>query len=112
MAVQTWCYPPSEPSEDFPSFHAFGQTSTCPQDRRVPQREKAAAFAAPLRLYYARNPRKALELASEATQAVDFKAWKACVERCLGQDWWWKARLGKAYYQLGASTEMNRNDDT
>lgn len=36
-----------------------------------------------------RNPRKALELASEATQAVDFK------------DWWWKARLGKAYYQLG-----------
>lgn len=40
-------------------------------------------------LYYARNPRKALELASEATQAVDFK------------DWWWKARLGKAYYQLG-----------
>lgn len=40
-------------------------------------------------LWYARNPRKALELSSEATQAADFK------------DWWWKARLGKAYYQLG-----------
>lgn len=40
-------------------------------------------------LHYAHNPRKALELASEATQACDFK------------DWWWKARLGKAYYQLG-----------
>merc|ERR1740138_134855 len=40
-------------------------------------------------LYYARNPRKALELGSAATIAVDFK------------DWWWKARLGLCYYQLG-----------
>eukprot|EP00439_Symbiodinium_sp_Y106_P087008 s419_g38.t1 len=35
------------------------------------------------------------ELASEAAQAVDFK------DRPIGSDWWWKARLGKAYYQLG-----------
>eukprot|EP00741_Cyanophora_paradoxa_P011225 tig00020554_g10845.t1 len=35
------------------------------------------------------NPRKALELAAYATQTADFK------------DWWWKAKLGKCYYQLG-----------
>jgi len=53
------------------------------------QRAPIAKALCDYMLYYARNPRKALELASEATQAVDFK------------DWWWKARLGKAYYQLG-----------
>nr|CCA18634.1 sporangia induced TRP protein putative [Albugo laibachii Nc14] len=40
-------------------------------------------------LYHARNPRRALELASEATVACNYK------------DWWWKARLGKCYYHLG-----------
>lgn len=40
-------------------------------------------------LYHDHNPRKALELAAEATRVVDFK------------DWWWKARLGKCYYKLG-----------
>eukprot|EP01012_Entosiphon_sulcatum_P032224 TRINITY_DN40999_c0_g1_i1.p1 TRINITY_DN40999_c0_g1~~TRINITY_DN40999_c0_g1_i1.p1 ORF type:complete len:520 (-),score=63.38 TRINITY_DN40999_c0_g1_i1:878-2437(-) len=40
-------------------------------------------------LYHDHNSRVAIELASEATKAVDFK------------DWWWKARLGKCYYQLG-----------
>ena len=40
-------------------------------------------------LYVEHNPKKALELAIEATQAANFK------------DWWWKARLGKCYYQLG-----------
>ncbi|RLN91567.1 hypothetical protein BBJ28_00007926 [Nothophytophthora sp. Chile5] len=40
-------------------------------------------------LYCEHNPRKALELAAEATVAADYK------------DWWWKARLGKCYYQLG-----------
>lgn len=40
-------------------------------------------------LYHEHNPRKALELAAEATVAADYK------------DWWWKARLGKCYYQLG-----------
>lgn len=40
-------------------------------------------------LYHDHNPKKALELAAEATKAAEFK------------DWWWKARLGKCYYQLG-----------
>jgi len=53
------------------------------------QRPAIAKALCDYMIYYARNPRKALELASEATQAVEFK------------DWWWKARLGKAYYQLG-----------
>ncbi len=39
--------------------------------------------------YFEHNPKKALELCSEGTVSSDFK------------DWWWKARLGKAYYQLG-----------
>ncbi|CAE7034026.1 Ttc8 [Symbiodinium sp. CCMP2592] len=57
--------------------------------QKYAQRPAIAKALCDYMLYYARNPRKALELASEATQAVDFK------------DWWWKARLGKAYYQLG-----------
>jgi len=40
-------------------------------------------------IYHDANPRKALELAAEATEKNQFK------------DWWWKARLGKCYYQLG-----------
>lgn len=40
-------------------------------------------------LYHEHNPRAALELAAEATVA------------CAFGDWWWKARLGKCYYQLG-----------
>lgn len=40
-------------------------------------------------LYYMHNPRRALELASEATAACDYR------------DWWWKARIGKCQYQLG-----------
>jgi tetratricopeptide repeat protein 8 len=40
-------------------------------------------------LYHEHNPRKALELAAEATRVAEFK------------DWWWKARLGKCYYKLG-----------
>lgn len=40
-------------------------------------------------LYHDHNPKKALELGSEATKTAEFK------------DWWWKARLGKCYYQLG-----------
>jgi ribonucleoside-diphosphate reductase alpha chain len=39
-------------------------------------------------LYHEHNAKKALELCSEATIVADFK------------DWWWKARLGKAYYQV------------
>lgn len=40
-------------------------------------------------LYHEHNPRRALELAAEATVQANY------------QDWWWKARLGKCYYQLG-----------
>lgn len=40
-------------------------------------------------LYVDHNPRRALELCDECTQAAGFA------------DWWWKARLGKCYYQLG-----------
>lgn len=40
-------------------------------------------------LYHDHNPRKALELATHATQLANF------------EDWWWKERLGKCYYMLG-----------
>ena len=40
-------------------------------------------------LYHDHNPRLALELCAKATLIADY------------QDWWWKARLGKCYYQLG-----------
>lgn len=40
-------------------------------------------------VYHESNFKKALELAAEATKQAEF------------QDWWWKARLGKSYYQLG-----------
>jgi tetratricopeptide repeat protein 8 len=47
-------------------------------------------------IYHDHNPKKGLELAAEATKAADFK------------DWWWKARLGKCYYQLGMFREAER----
>jgi len=40
-------------------------------------------------IYCEHNPTKAMELAAFATVEEDFK------------NWWWKARLGKCYYQLG-----------
>lgn len=39
-------------------------------------------------LYVENNPKKALELASEATIIFNYK------------DWWWKERLGKCYYMV------------
>eukprot|EP00398_MALV-I-01_sp_L67-1_P000936 gene936-802_t len=47
-------------------------------------------------LYYMHNPRRALELASEATAVCDYK------------DWWWKARIGKCQYQLGMYREAEK----
>ena len=41
-------------------------------------------------IYVEHNVRKALELCSEATKENEFKSW------------WWKARLGKCYFKLGA----------
>lgn len=40
-------------------------------------------------IYNDHNIKRALELCSLATTTVEF------------QDWWWKSRLGKCYYQLG-----------
>merc|ERR1712078_741071 len=39
------------------------------------------------------NPKKGAELCALATKQVEFA------------DWWWKARLGKCYYQLGLLRE-------
>lgn len=47
-------------------------------------------------LYVERNTKKALELAAEQTKLSQFK------------DWWWKARLGKCYYQLGMFRDAER----
>ncbi|GAX76630.1 hypothetical protein CEUSTIGMA_g4076.t1 [Chlamydomonas eustigma] len=44
-------------------------------------------------IYNDHNMKRALELCALATQGHDF------------QDWWWKARLGKCYYQLGLLRE-------
>lgn len=46
--------------------------------------------------YFLNNPRKALELAAEATKASEYK------------DWWWKARLGKAYFQMGCYRDAEK----
>ena len=47
-------------------------------------------------LYHDHNPTKALELANHATQYAQF------------EDWWWKERLGKCYYQLGLFREAEK----
>lgn len=47
-------------------------------------------------LYHEHNPKKALELCAHATAHADYK------------DWWWKARLGKSYYQLGLYREAEK----
>lgn len=47
-------------------------------------------------LYHEHNPKRALDLGAEATKASQFG------------DWWWKARLGKAYYQLGMLREAEQ----
>jgi tetratricopeptide repeat protein 8 len=57
--------------------------------RKYAQRQALAKVLCDFILYHDHNPKKALELCSEATQAQEYK------------DWWWKARLGKCYYQLG-----------
>eukprot|EP01062_Namystynia_karyoxenos_P073916 TRINITY_DN7072_c0_g1_i1.p1 TRINITY_DN7072_c0_g1~~TRINITY_DN7072_c0_g1_i1.p1 ORF type:complete len:543 (+),score=208.66 TRINITY_DN7072_c0_g1_i1:87-1631(+) len=53
------------------------------------QRPPLAKVLCDFVLYHDHNPRRALELAAEATKAAEYN------------DWWWKARLGKCYYQLG-----------
>ena len=57
--------------------------------KKYAQRPPLAKALCDYLLYVDHNPRKALELCAEATQATNLN------------DWWWKARLGKCYYQLG-----------
>eukprot|EP00451_Oxyrrhis_marina_P015597 CAMPEP_0204328882 /NCGR_PEP_ID=MMETSP0469-20131031/13746_1 /ASSEMBLY_ACC=CAM_ASM_000384 /TAXON_ID=2969 /ORGANISM="Oxyrrhis marina" /LENGTH=360 /DNA_ID=CAMNT_0051311389 /DNA_START=29 /DNA_END=1111 /DNA_ORIENTATION=- len=64
--------------------------------QKYAQRPPIAKALCDYLIYYLRNPRKALELASEATQVADYK------------DWWWKARLGKCYFQLGLYREAEK----
>eukprot|EP01016_Furgasonia_blochmanni_P050532 TRINITY_DN7821_c0_g2_i4.p1 TRINITY_DN7821_c0_g2~~TRINITY_DN7821_c0_g2_i4.p1 ORF type:complete len:494 (-),score=70.15 TRINITY_DN7821_c0_g2_i4:38-1519(-) len=47
-------------------------------------------------IYVEHNPKKALELAAEATVVNNFN------------DWWWKVRLGKCYFQLGLYREAEK----
>eukprot|EP00903_Cladosiphon_okamuranus_P013708 g12764.t1 len=64
--------------------------------RRYARRSSLAMVLADYLIFVERNPRKALDLAAEATALKEFK------------DWWWKARLGKCYYKLGMLREAER----
>jgi len=57
--------------------------------KRYARRPALAKVLCDYLIYHDHNPKKALALAAEATQ------------QCRYEDWWWKARLGKCYYQLG-----------
>ena len=57
--------------------------------KRYAERQPMAKVLCDYLIYHDHNPKKALELCAEATKVSRF------------QDWWWKARLGKCYYQLG-----------
>lgn len=57
--------------------------------KRYARRPALAKVLCDYLLYHDHNPKKALALAAVATQ------------HCRYEDWWWKARLGKCYYQLG-----------
>ena len=57
------------------------------------QRRDLAKVLCDYLLYHDHNPRLALELAAKATTVAQYS------------DWWWKARLGKCYYQLGLLRE-------
>lgn len=73
------------------------------------------------RLYYARNPRKALELASEATQAADFKelmmewlmvgrCWKFQIRNWYLTEWGNDLLLG--YFGLSETTRMKKGEQS
>ncbi len=64
--------------------------------KRYAQRPPLAKALCDYLLYVEHNPRKALELCAEATQSANLA------------DWWWKARLGKCYYQLGLLRDAER----
>ena len=56
--------------------------------RKYASRPALAKVLADYLLHVECNPRKALELCAEATKNAEYK------------DWWWKSRLGLAYYKL------------
>lgn len=57
--------------------------------KKYAQRQSLAKALCDYIIYVDHNPKRALELCAECTQATGYV------------DWWWKARLGKCYYQLG-----------
>ncbi|OMJ89326.1 hypothetical protein SteCoe_8529 [Stentor coeruleus] len=57
--------------------------------KKMAQKPAIAKALCEYLIYVEHNPKKALELCAESTILTDYK------------DWWWKARLGKAYFQLG-----------
>eukprot|EP00357_Protocruzia_adherens_P005949 CAMPEP_0114976674 /NCGR_PEP_ID=MMETSP0216-20121206/2806_1 /TAXON_ID=223996 /ORGANISM="Protocruzia adherens, Strain Boccale" /LENGTH=501 /DNA_ID=CAMNT_0002337633 /DNA_START=38 /DNA_END=1543 /DNA_ORIENTATION=- len=57
--------------------------------KQTAQRKHMSKIICDYLIYFEHNPRKALELAAESTVLSDYK------------DWWWKARLGKVYFQMG-----------
>lgn len=64
--------------------------------RKYASRPNLARVLCDYMLYVDRSAKRALELAALATAAVNY------------QDWWWKARLGKCYYQLGLLRDAER----
>eukprot|EP00669_Euglena_mutabilis_P000668 TRINITY_DN10892_c0_g1_i1.p2 TRINITY_DN10892_c0_g1~~TRINITY_DN10892_c0_g1_i1.p2 ORF type:complete len:268 (+),score=48.11 TRINITY_DN10892_c0_g1_i1:13-816(+) len=64
--------------------------------KKYSQRPHLAKVLADFIIYHDHNPKRALELAALATVVCDYN------------DWWWKARLGKCYYQLGLLRDAER----
>eukprot|EP00657_Telonema_sp_P-1_P006848 TRINITY_DN2630_c0_g1_i1.p1 TRINITY_DN2630_c0_g1~~TRINITY_DN2630_c0_g1_i1.p1 ORF type:complete len:259 (+),score=75.39 TRINITY_DN2630_c0_g1_i1:118-894(+) len=64
--------------------------------RKYATRPALAKVLCDYSLYHDHNPRKALELCALATVHAEYK------------DWFWKARLGKCYYQLGLLREAEK----
>lgn len=67
-----------------------------PNPSRYATRQALARALCDYILYAEHNPKKAVELAAAA---LSLKGASAAGGE--SGDWWWNARLGKAYYQLG-----------
>ncbi|GFR50306.1 hypothetical protein Agub_g12497 [Astrephomene gubernaculifera] len=64
--------------------------------RKYAARPQLARVLCDYLIYTEHNMKRALELCAIATQVAEY------------QDWWWKARLGKCYYQLGLLRDAER----
>eukprot|EP00668_Euglena_longa_P014170 GGOE01018146.1.p1 GENE.GGOE01018146.1~~GGOE01018146.1.p1 ORF type:complete len:526 (+),score=174.79 GGOE01018146.1:54-1580(+) len=64
--------------------------------KKYSQRQHLAKVLEDYILYHDHNPKRALELAALSTAVCEYN------------DWWWKARLGKCYYQLGLLRDAER----